>query len=117
MKEEIKASAGRIERTLLGSTPVDAVPGWETRLYLIEYPPGADGSGHYHPVVGLGYVIKGAILSAFDDEETKVFRQGESFVDAAHKLHSVARNASQTEPLLFLVAYTVKQGDPVTVYP
>jgi quercetin dioxygenase-like cupin family protein len=117
MTGDIKKTVDKIKRTLLQSTPVDGMPGWETRLYLIEYAPGADGSGHHHPVVGLGYVVKGDILSAFDGEEVKLIRQGESFVDAAHKVHSVARNASETEPVSFLVAYTVKQGEPVTVYP
>ena len=50
-----------IHRTLLGSTPVEGLPGWETRLYMIEYSPGADGSGHHHPVVGVGYMLRGTI--------------------------------------------------------
>ena len=44
-------------------------------------------------------------------------REGESFVDAAHQTHTVSRDASQTEPLRFVIAYTVKQGEPVTVLP
>ena len=43
----------------LCSSAVEGLPGWETRLYLIEYPPGADGSRHRHPVVGLGYMLSG----------------------------------------------------------
>jgi quercetin dioxygenase-like cupin family protein len=106
-----------IQRTLLCSSPVEGLPGWETRLYLIEYPPGADGSGHHHPVVGLGYMLQGTILSAFGDEQPVAIRKGESFLDAAHRIHTVARNASETELLRFVIAYTVKQGEPVTVLP
>jgi quercetin dioxygenase-like cupin family protein len=91
--------------------------GWETRLYLIEYAPGADGSGHHHPVVGLGYMLSGTILSAFGNEKAVAFHEGQSFVDAANQVHTVARNASKTEPLRFVIAYTVKQGEPVTVLP
>lgn len=117
MAEKLASGSPLIQRTLLSSSPVEGLPGWETRLYLIEYAPGADSSGHHHPVVGVGYVLSGTILSAFGDEKTVVIRQGESFVDAAHKIHSVARNASDIEPLRFAVAYTVKQGQPVTVMP
>jgi quercetin dioxygenase-like cupin family protein len=106
-----------IKRTLLCSSPVEGLPGWETRLYLIEYAPGANGSGHHHPVVGLGYMLSGTILSAFGNQAVTPIHKGESFVDAAHEIHSVSKNASDTEPLRFVIAYTVRQGQPVTVFP
>jgi quercetin dioxygenase-like cupin family protein len=105
-----------IRRTLLCSAPVEGLAGWETRLYMIEYSPGADGSGH-HPVVGVGYMLTGTILSAFADDEAVSIKEGESFVDAAHLIHTVARNASDTKALRFVIAYTVKQGEPVTIVP
>ena len=111
------STATGIRRTLLCSSPVEGLSGWETRLYLIEYPPGADGSGHHHPVVGLGYMLHGTILSAFGDERPIAIREGESFVDAAHEIHTVSRSASKTKPLRFVIAYTVKLGEPVTEFP
>ena len=111
------SSDASISRTLLASTPVEGLPGWETRLYLVEYAPGADSSGHHHPVTGVGYVLQGTILSAFGDDKPIIIRAGEGFVDAAHQIHTIARNASETEPLRFVVAYTVRQGEPVTVLP
>jgi hypothetical protein len=36
---------------------------------------------------------------------------------AAHQVHTVSRNASETEPLRFVIAYTVKQGEAVTFLP
>jgi quercetin dioxygenase-like cupin family protein len=106
-----------IKRTLLQVSPLHEMPGWETRLYRVEYSPGADGSGHHHPVVGLGYVLTGSILSAFSNGEPMLYRQGESFMDAAHEVHTICRNASPTEPMSLLLAYTVKHGGPVTVNP
>ena len=105
-----------IKRTLLQTSPIAKLPGWETRLFLVEYPPGADGSGHSHPVVGLGYVLEGSVVSAFDDDEPETFIAGQSFMDAA-SLHRVSRNGSATEPLRFLIAYAVKTGEPNTVSP
>jgi quercetin dioxygenase-like cupin family protein len=106
-----------IQRRLLCAAPVEGLSGWETRLYLVEYAPGADGSGHHHPVVGVGHMLKGTILSAFGSDSAIAIGEGESFVDAAHEVHTVSRNASETEPLRFVIAYTVKQGEPVTVLP
>jgi len=117
MIEKAESTVTPIQRTLLCSSPVEGLPGWETRLYLIEYAPGADGGGHHHPAVGLGYMLRGTILSAFGDEQPIAIREGESFVDAARQIHTVCRNASDTEALRFLIAYTVKQGEPVTVLP
>lgn len=105
-----------IKRTLLQTSAIPDVPGWETRLFLVEYPPGADGSGHSHPVVGVGYVIEGSVISAFDDDEPETFVAGQSFMDAA-SFHRISRNGSATEPLRFLIAYAVKTGEPNTVWP
>ncbi len=93
------------------------LPDWETRLYLIEYAPGADGGGHHHPVSGLGFMLSGTILSAFGGGEITAIKAGESFVDAPDKIHTVSKNASKTEPLRFVIAYTVKRGEPVTISP
>jgi quercetin dioxygenase-like cupin family protein len=117
MRDDLGAGFGLIRRTLLCASPVESLPEWETRLYLIEYGPGADGSGHYHPVAGVGYMLSGTILSAFGNDSAIAIHEGESFVDAAHEMHAVSKNASETEPLRFVIAYTVKQGEPVTVLP
>jgi hypothetical protein len=69
-------------------------------------------------VVGLGYMLRGTILSAFGDEQPIAIREGESlWMHAAHRIHTVSRNASETEPLRFVIAYTVEEGKPVTVLP
>lgn len=117
MTNKMESRSAPIQRRLLCSSAVEGLPGWETRLYLIEYPPGADGSGHHHPVVGLGYMLNGKMLSAFGIDTAIEIREGEAFQDAAHQIHTVSRNASQTEPLRFVIAYTVKQGEQVTVFP
>lgn len=106
-----------IRRTLLQVTPVEEMLGWETRLYRVEYAPGADGSGHYHPVPGAGYVLSGSFLSAFSGEKPVLYREGESFTAAAHETHTVCRNASSTEPMTVLLAYTVRHNQPVVVNP
>lgn len=108
--------SAEVTRELLQVSPVNGMPGWETRLFYITYPPGADGSGHSHPVVGIGYVLEGIMVSAFDDDPEEIITAGQSFKDLA-SFHRVSRNGSQTEPMKFVIAYTVKRGEPNTVWP
>src|ERR1700760_4237533 len=99
----------KVTRTLLQTSPIAGMPGWEMRLFLITYPPGADASNHSHPVAGIGLVLEGTMITAFDDDPEELFSAGQSFVDKA-SLHRVSRNGSQTEPMKFVIAYTVREG-------
>jgi quercetin dioxygenase-like cupin family protein len=108
--------SAEVTRVLLETSPVDGMPGWETRLFLITYPPGADGSKHSHPVVGIGLVLEGTMVSAFDDDPEEIITAGQSFQDRA-SFHRVSRNGSATEPMKFVIAYTAKVGEPNTTWP
>ena len=108
--------ATNITRELLQTAPVPGLAGWETRLFLITYPPGADASNHAHPVPGIGIVLEGSIVSAFDDDPEETLSAGQSFTDRAG-FHRVSRNASLTEPIKFVIAYTVREGEPNTTWP
>ena len=52
--------------------------------------------------------------SSFEAEET--FVAGQSFIDRA-SYHRIVRNGSDTKPMRFLITYTVKAGEPNTVFP
>jgi hypothetical protein len=71
--------SAEITRELLQAAPVEGMPGWETRLFLITYPADADGSGHSHPVSGIRYALEGMMVSAFDDDADEVIIAGQSF--------------------------------------
>jgi quercetin dioxygenase-like cupin family protein len=116
IENEENKMTSEITRELLQTAPVEGIPGWETRLFLITYPAGADGSGHSHPVPGLGYVLEGTMVSAFDDDAEEIILAGQSFQDKA-SFHRVVRNGSATEPMRFVIAYTVKAGEPNTTWP
>lgn len=107
---------GDVTRELLQTAAVVGLPGWETRLFLITYAPGTDSSGHTHPVDGVGLVLAGTMVSAFDDSPEEVYRAGESFHDLA-SVHRISRNGSETEPMRFVIAYTVQVGEPNTTWP
>jgi quercetin dioxygenase-like cupin family protein len=106
-----------ISRQLLESHPLPEMPGWETRLYLIEYAAGVQAPVHHHPVAGTGYVVSGAFESAFEGEKPVVVREGQSFTDAVEKSHVLFRNFHDDRPLKFVISYVVRQGEPVVVTP
>ena len=54
------------------------------------YPAGADGSGHAHPVPGVGYVLDGVMVSAFDGKAEEIILAGQGFQDRA-SFHRVSR--------------------------
>lgn len=86
------------------------------RLFLITYPPGADASNHSHPVVGIGMVLEGIMVTAFDNDPEETYTAGQSFQDKA-SFHRVSRNGSDTQRMTFLIAYTVQTGKPNTLWP
>jgi len=111
------ATPSSISRTLLLRQDLPNLPGWETRLYLIEYPPGVAAPLHHHPVEGLGYVVSGSFESAFQGEAPVSVHAGQSFVERALVPHTLFRNADATRPLKFVMAFVVARDAPVVVTP
>ncbi len=101
---------GAIRRTLLQRTDVLGMPGWETRVYLVEYPPGVAAPVHTHPMPGIGYVLSGRVESAFRGEAPVTYSAGESFVDEALSPHTVSRNPDGERPFQILLSYTIPKG-------
>jgi len=101
-----------VKRELLVQRDLPDLPGWESRLYLIEFPPGAESPLHEHPVLGVGYVLEGSFESAFGDAPPTVTRAGQSFVDVPHVPHRF-RNLDPARRLAFVLAGTFPKGEPL----
>lgn len=93
------------------------VPGKSMIVVEVDYAPGAASPSHTHANSAFiyAYVISGAIESKVNDSETRVYRAGESWSEPPGALHSVSRNASQTEPARLLAVFVLNTGDtPLT---
>jgi len=107
-----------IARSLLDHYDLPDAPGWESRLYLIEYAPGVSAPLHHHPVEGLGYVLSGTFESKFEDEAAPTtMHAGQAFRERVTVPHVLFRNVSQTEPLRFVLAFVVQKDAPVLETP
>lgn len=101
-----------IQRTVLQSLPIPELPGWESRLVLLEYPPGVAAPVHDHPVSATGFVVSGTVVSQWEGGEEERYTTGDTFIDHGEKIHLRSENESKTEPLKFLLSYVIKVGEP-----
>jgi quercetin dioxygenase-like cupin family protein len=111
-----QANAG-VSRTLLDQSDLPGLPGWETRLFLVEYAPGVAAPTHHHPVGGVGYVLSGSFESAFEGQSPSVVHEGESFRELPDVPHVLFKNVEPAKPLRFVIAFVVRKGEPVLVVP
>jgi len=103
-------AANEVTRVLLSHQDVADMPGFESRLYLIEFPPGAASKPHIHSIPGLGYVLEGSFESSYDGDAPTVTREGESFVDTPNRVHHF-RNPDPARRLRFTLAGTFRKGE------
>ncbi len=91
--------------------------GEEFRLVLTTYPAGLGLPVHHHPSVAHNYILEGVAESQYAGEELRRFTAGESYQDKADAQHTVFRNPNAASPLKYLIAYTVKKGQPFLIIP
>lgn len=93
-------------------------PGKNAVMLTVSYAPGQASPAHQHPGAVMAYVLEGAVVSKLDDEPEKTYQAGEYWYEAPGTIHSVSRNASQTQSAKLLVWSLVDEGSSVTVpYP
>lgn len=100
-----------VKRTVVQAFPIPELPGYESRMVVIEYPPRAAAPLHNHPVKGSGFVLSGSVISQFEGGKVEEIKAGEGFVDLGDTPHIQARNGSETEWLRFLVVYVIRIGE------
>ena len=91
---------------------------WQVAIAVeVDYAPGAASVPHTHAKSAFiyAYVISGAIESKVNDGETRIYRAGESWSEPPGAIHSISRNASETEPAKLLAVFVLNTNDnPLT---
>jgi quercetin dioxygenase-like cupin family protein len=108
-------AADGIIRTTLESYVNEA--GEDFRLVLTTYPPGVGLPFHHHPSIAHNYILEGIAESQYAGEELLHFTSGQSYQDKANVRHLIFRNPDRATPLKYLIAYTVKAGQPYLIIP
>jgi len=88
------------------------IPGKEALMLVVDYPPGGADPVHRPDAYGFVYVLEGTIVMQVKGGKEVTLKPGETFYEGPDDIHTVGRNASQTEPAKFVVVLIKKQGTP-----
>ena len=109
------AAAPEAAVTPLMSKALDQFPGKEAVMITVEYPPGAVDPVHRHNASAFVYVLEGSIVMQVKGGKEVTLTPGQTFYEGPNDIHTVGRNASQTQPAKFLVLLLKDKGAPVLV--
>jgi len=99
----------------LMTQPLADLPGREVRMLLLDRVPGNASPAHRHPGHHtFGYVIEGTYELGIDGQPTRTLNAGDTFYEPPDALHSVSRNAGNTQ-MKIVVFMLADQSKPSTV--
>ena len=90
------------------------VPGKEAVMLTVEYPPGGASLAHRHDANVFVYVLEGTLRMQVDGAPVATLKAGETFYENPTDVHRVSANASDTEPVKFLVVMIKDKSKPAT---
>ena len=113
------AAPARETVTPQSSEAIPNLPGKSLVTVVVSYPPGAKSAPHHHAGSAFiyAYVLEGEIRSQVDDAPPRVYRAGESWVEAPGAHHKVSENASKTKPAKLLAVFVVDSDEKTLTTP
>ena len=101
--------------TPLLSKDLANLPGKEGLMISVEYPPGSSDPIHRHYAHAFVYVLEGSIVMQVRGGKETTLKPGQTFYEGPDDIHTIGRNASQTQPAKFVVFLVKDKGAPVVV--
>jgi quercetin dioxygenase-like cupin family protein len=92
------------------------IPGKEGLMLTVDFAPGEVSAAHRHNAHVFVYVVEGSVVMQVKGGEEATLKKGDTFYENPSDIHSVAKNASATEPAKILV-FMVKDKDAPPVLP
>ena len=109
------AAAGSPVQAQLMSVPLPTLPADQEMLVLeVSYEPGQASAPHRHDAHVFVYVLEGQVTMQVAGGEPVTLSPGEMFYENPDDVHTVSRNASDSEPARILVHILKTAGAPVT---
>ena len=109
------AIAGTGKATTLMTKELPDFPGKEGMVELVEFAPGEVSQPHRHNADLFVYVLEGSVITQVKGDNPQTVHAGGVFYKSPTDIHSVSRNASETQPAKLLVFYVKVKGAPPTV--
>ena len=101
--------------TQLLSKDLTNLPGKESVMITVEYPPGSSDPIHRHNAHAFVYVLEGSIVMQVRGGKKVTLMPGQTFYEGPDDVHVVGRNASKTKPAKFVVFLVKHKGAPILV--
>ncbi len=98
------------EVTVLFKQDLQDMPGKTGQLLTVEFAPGEVSATHRHNAHTFVYVLEGSVVMQVQGDEAKTLTAGQTFYENPDDIHTVANNASNTEPAKILVFF-IKDSD------
>ena len=108
-------NASGAEVTTVMTQALRDFPGKEALMLVVEYPPGAVSAPHRHNAHTFVYVLEGSVVMGVSGKPAATLTPGQTFYESPDDVHSIASNASQTQPAKFLVLFLKDKGAAVTL--
>ena len=110
----ITSAAQESVATGLFRTDLPDIEGREAVVLEVEYPPGVASSSHRHNAHTFVYVLEGTVVMAVAGGEEQTLVAGQTFYESPDDIHTVSRNASDTEPAKILVFFIKMKDAPAS---
>ena len=108
------ASAQESAVNALFQTDVADVSNQESLVLEVTYPPGVESASHRHNAHTVVYVLEGTVTMQVEGSEAQTLGAGEVFYETPADVHSVSKNASNSEPAKILVFFLKDKGRATT---
>jgi quercetin dioxygenase-like cupin family protein len=110
----IAAQQASERRTVLLTTDLVGMEGYELRMWRTDIGPGVVGAKHYHPGTECIYVLEGALILEKEGEAPANLKAGDAHCVPPRTVLE-PRNASNTDPYKSLVVMLAPKGQPLAV--
>ena len=110
-----KESAAQNQKvTPLMTKELAGLAGKEAVMLTVEYAPGASSSKHRHNAHTFVYVLEGSIVMQVEGGKETTLGPGQTFYESPDDIHTVSKNASDSQPAKFLVFFVKDKGVPAS---
>jgi len=99
------ASAGDAKVAELMQKDLAGFTGRTAQMLEVEYAPGAASEEHRHDAHTFVYVLEGSVVMQVKGGEAVTIGPGQTFYESPDDIHTVSKNASDSEPAKFLVFF------------
>ena len=89
--------------------------GKEGTMLIVEYAPGGSSDKHKHNAHTFVYVLEGSIVMQVEGGKEVTLGPGQTFYESPTDIHSVSKNASNSQPAKFLVFMVKEKGTPLVL--